>query len=61
MFGDRLWQSFLWESERYLPLRQYAVAIISMMETSLQLQSLHKPWMASLRPQGFTPLAQAKT
>ena len=45
----RVWEQFLTEAERQLPLRHYAVAAISMMETSAQLQSLHRPWLAALR------------
>ena len=45
----RVWEQFLTEAERQLPLRHYAVAAIAMMETSMQLQSLHRPWLAALR------------
>ena len=47
--GDAVWEQFLEETERLLSLRQYAVAVIALMETSLHLQGLHLPWLALLR------------
>ena len=47
--GDAVWEQFLEETERLLSLRQYAVAVISLMEASLHLQGLHLPWLALLR------------
>lgn len=47
--GDNVWEQFLEETERFLTLRQYAVAVIALMETSLQLQNLHLPWLSLLR------------
>lgn len=44
-----MWEQFLEETERFLSLRQYAVAVIALMETSLQLQNLHLPWLQLLR------------
>ena len=47
--ADSVWEQFLEQTERCLTMRQYAVAVIGLMETSLQLQSLHQPWLALLR------------
>jgi hypothetical protein len=47
--GDNVWEQFLEEAERLLSLRQYAVAVISLMEASLQLQGLHLPWLQLLQ------------
>ena len=44
-----MWEQYLEQTERFLTLRQYAVAVIGLMETSLQLHSLHHPWLALLR------------
>ncbi len=48
----RVWEQYLEESEPHLTPRQYAVAVISMMETSMQLQNLHLPWLMLLRRPG---------
>lgn len=47
--ADSVWEQFLEQTERILTMRQYAIAVIGLMETSLQLQSLHQPWLALLR------------
>ena len=47
--GDNVWEQYLDQTERFLNMRQYAVAVIAMMETSLQLQNLYPPWLALLR------------
>lgn len=47
--ADSVWEQLLEQTERFLTMRQYAVAVISLMETSLQLQTLHHPWLAALR------------
>ena len=47
--GDNVWEQFLEEAERLLSLRQYGVAVIALMEASLQLQGLHLPWLQLLQ------------
>ncbi|CAL8470385.1 g9927 [Coccomyxa elongata] len=47
--GDNVWEQFLEQTEGFLSLRQYAVAVTALMETSLQLQNLHLPWLQLLR------------
>ena len=47
--GDNVWEQFLEEAERLLSLRQYAVAVIALMEASLHLQGLHLPWLQLLQ------------
>ena len=47
--ADSVWEQYLEQTERLLTMRQYAVAVMGLMETSLQLQSLHHPWLALLR------------
>ncbi len=41
----RLWQQFLEETQRVLPLAQAAQAAIAMAEASAQLQALQGPWL----------------
>lgn len=45
----RLWEHFLAEAERQLPLPMYAMAVSSFMETSLRLRTLHLANAAVLR------------
>lgn len=45
--ADQVWERFLEETEKYLSLQQYAVAVIAMMEMSAQLRNLHVPWLRS--------------
>ncbi|CAK0737369.1 hypothetical protein CVIRNUC_000901 [Coccomyxa viridis] len=47
--ADSVWEQYLEQTERLLTMRQYAVAVMGLMETSLQLQNLHHPWLALLR------------
>ena len=47
--ADSVWEQYLEQTERLLTMRQYAVAVMGLMETSLQLQHLHHPWLALLR------------
>ncbi|KAK9915975.1 hypothetical protein WJX75_006823 [Coccomyxa subellipsoidea] len=47
--GDNVWEQFLEQTEGFLSLRQYGVAVTALMETSLQLQNLHLPWLQLLR------------
>ena len=47
--ADSVWEQYLEHTERLLTMRQYAVAVMGLMETSLQLQNLHHPWLALLR------------
>lgn len=43
--ADEIWEHMLEQTEQMLPLRQHAVAIISMAETSVTLEGLQNPWL----------------
>lgn len=43
--ADQIWEHMLEQTELILPLRQHAVAVISIAETSVTLESLQNPWL----------------
>ena len=43
--ADQIWEHMLEQTEQMLPLRQHAVAVISLAETSVTLESLQNPWL----------------
>ena len=43
--ADQIWEHMLEQTEQTLSLRQHAVAVISMAETSVTMESLQNPWL----------------